>query len=72
MNDLNRRDFQRYGIGALITWSLLDTLFSRDAFAQQVKPLAAKWLAELNSLSLDLKGKKLDQMVETARWRTDW
>ena len=62
MNDLTRRDFQRHGIGALLTWSLLDTLFSRDAFSQQVKPLAAKWLAELNSWSLDLKGKKLDQL----------
>ncbi len=62
MSDLTRRDFQRQGIGALITWSLLDTLFARDAFAQSVKPLAAQWLAELNSWSQDLKGKKLGQL----------
>jgi len=62
MNHLTRRDFQLQGIGALLTWSLLDTLFARDAFAEEVKPLAAKWLAELNCWSLDLKGKKLDQL----------
>ncbi len=28
MDDLTRRDFQRQGMGALITWSLLSTCFS--------------------------------------------
>ena len=45
-----------------MTWSLLETLISGDAFAEEVKPIAAKWLAELNSMSLDLKGKKLDPL----------
>lgn len=62
MNDLTRRDFQRQGLGALLTYSLLDTLFARDAFGHDVKPLAAKWLAELNTWSEDLKGKKLEQL----------
>jgi hypothetical protein len=60
MDELTRRDFQRHGIGALLTWSLLDTLFSRDAFSNVIKPLTKEWLAELNTWSLDLKGKKLD------------
>ena len=62
MNHLTRRDFQQQAIGSLLTWSLLETLFKRDAFAQEVKPIAAKWLAELNSWSMDLKGKKLEQL----------
>lgn len=42
-----------------MTWSLLETLFSGNAFADEVRLMAAKWLAELNAMSLDLKGKKL-------------
>ncbi|MEY4568206.1 MAG: hypothetical protein RLY14_3176 [Planctomycetota bacterium] len=59
MSHLSRRDFHQQSLAAVLTWSLLDTLFSRDAFAAEVKPIAAKWLAELNTMSVDLKGKKL-------------
>ncbi len=62
MSHLTRRDFQQQAIGSLLTWSLLETLFNRDAFAQEVKPIASKWLSELNSWSMDLKGKKLEQI----------
>src|SRR5689334_15248505 len=66
MSDLSRREFQQQTLGALLTWSLLDTLFSGDAFAAEIKLIAAKWLAELNSMSLDLKGKKLEPL----QWQT--
>jgi len=59
MDELNRRDFHQRSLAAVLTWSLLDTLFSRDAFGQEVKPIASKWLAEINAMSIDLKGKKL-------------
>ena len=62
MSTISRRDFHQQTLGSLLTWSLLETLFSGDAFAEEVKPIAAKWLAELNSMSLDLKGKKLDPL----------
>lgn len=62
MSTLTRRDFQQQTLGSLLTWSLLETLFSGDAIADEVKPIAAKWLAELNSFSLDLKGKKLEPL----------
>ena len=62
MQSLTRRDFQQQALGSLLTWSLLDTLFSRNAFADEVKLIASKWLAELNAMSLDLKGKKLEQV----------
>jgi len=60
MSSISRRDFQQQSLAGLLTWSLLDTLFSRDAFATEIKPIAAQWLAKLNAMSLDLKGKKLD------------
>lgn len=62
MSSISRRDFQQQTLGSLLTWSLLDTLFSGNAFAEEVKPIAAKWLADLNAMSLDLKGKKLDPL----------
>jgi hypothetical protein len=55
-----RREFHQQAIGSLLTWSLLETLFSGDAFAEEVKTIAAKWLAELDAMSRDLKGQKLD------------
>ena len=61
MNVISRRDFHQQISGSLLTWSLLDTLFSRDAFADDVRLLASKWLANVNTISLDLKGGKLDQ-----------
>jgi hypothetical protein len=60
MSTVSRRGFQQQSIGALLTWSLLDTLFSRDAFAEEIKLIASQWLARLNEMSVDLKGKKLD------------
>ncbi len=62
MNQPTRRDFQQQALGSLLTWSLLNTLFARDAFSKEVKPIAAKWLAELDSWSRDLKGKKLEPL----------
>ncbi len=58
MDPISRREFQQQTLGSLMTWSLLQTLFSGDAFAAEVKPIAAKWLAELNTMSVDLKGEK--------------
>lgn len=63
MQAFSRREFQQQAIGGLLTWSLLDTLFARDAFAEEVKLIATKWLSELNAMSADLKGKKLEPLA---------
>lgn len=60
--DLSRRQFGQQTLGALLTYSLLETLFSRDAFGDEVKLTAAKWLKDLNDLSQDVKGKSLKQV----------
>ena len=61
-NGLHRREFHRATLGTLLTWSLLDTLFTQNAFSRDVAPLAGKWLADLNSMSSDLKEKKLQPL----------
>lgn len=59
--EMSRRQFQGT-LGSLVAWSLLNTLFTRDAVAADMKKLAARWLSELQAMSLDLKGKSLDAL----------
>jgi len=59
---LTRRQFGQQTLGALLTYSLLETLYTRDAFGDEIKRLAAKWIKDLNDLSQDVKGKTLPQV----------
>ena len=61
---MDRRDFGKQSIGSLLTYSLLETIFTSDAMGESVRPIAAKWLEEINQMSRDLKGQKFKQ--------TDW
>lgn len=58
---MDRRDFGTRTLGSLLTFSLLETILPSNALADSVKPIAAKWLANLNQMGVDLKGKKLKQ-----------
>jgi len=59
MVDLSRRQFSQQTVSALLTYSLLETLFSRDMLGAEIKPAAAQWIKNLHEMSSDLKGKKL-------------
>jgi hypothetical protein len=59
MSQISRRAFTQDVLGSLLTFSLLETLLSRDALADEVKPLAAAWLAKLNTMGRDLKDTQL-------------
>ena len=59
---LTRRQFGQDTLTALVTYSLLDLLVCRDAWGDETKALAARWLKDLNELSHDVKGKKLAQI----------
>ena len=62
MFELNRREFTQGTLGTLLTYSLLESLSATDAMGQEVRPIAAKWLAELDATSQDLRGKELTQL----------
>lgn len=62
MSTLSRRSFTKQSLGTLLTYSLLETISNRDAFADDIKPIAAKWLVDVHQLSVDLKGQKLPQL----------
>lgn len=57
-----RRQFTREALGSLLTFSLLETLWQRDLFGDEVKPLAAEWIAQVNQLGFDVKDQKLKQV----------
>lgn len=62
MSELNRREFARNTLGSLLSYSLLETMFRTDAFADEIKPVAIKWLADVNSLAADVRGQKIPQV----------
>ncbi len=67
MSELTRRAFTQGTLGSLVTFSLLESLFMGDAFAETIKPITAEWLSSLNQLGQDVKGKKLTQLQWQAK-----
>jgi len=65
MESIHRRTFHRGTLSALTFYGLLETLFERELFAENIRPIAAGWLKRVHELSLDLRGKKL----EAAQWQ---
>jgi hypothetical protein len=59
MESIDRRRFTQATLTSLLTYSLLESLCQADAFASEIQPVAASWLAEINRMSADLKGAKL-------------
>ena len=62
MGETSRRSFTQNIMGSLLTFSLLETLFECNAFADQVKPITTRWLSDVNQLGFDLKDKKVSQI----------
>lgn len=57
----SRRSFNQQALGSLLTFSLLETLCRYDLLADEIRPNAAHWLAQVNQLGRDLKGQELEQ-----------
>lgn len=58
----SRREFNTRLLGSVITFGLLETLWTRDLFADPIKPTIEKWLKELTDMTADLRGKKLTDL----------
>ena len=58
----DRRDFGKQTLGSLLTYSLLETVVCNDAVGESIRPIAAEWLADLDSMGRDVKGNKLTQI----------
>jgi hypothetical protein len=65
--DATRREFNARMLGSLMTFGLVETLWSRDLFADPVKPTIEKWAAELVEMTKDLRGRKLTDVEFQAK-----
>jgi hypothetical protein len=63
----SRRSFNNKMLGSLVTFGLIETLFSRDLFGSAIKPVIHQWMVELNTLSQDLKTRKLKDVEFQAK-----
>ncbi|MDG2383272.1 MAG: hypothetical protein P8N76_16500 [Pirellulaceae bacterium] len=62
MVPVDRRSFSKSTIGSLLAYSVLETICVSDVLGAELKPIAARWLAELNNRSNDLRGRELTQI----------
>lgn len=59
MENETRRSFNQKVLGSLMAYGLIEAVFARNLFADAVKPVVHKWLADLNELCRDVKGQKV-------------
>jgi hypothetical protein len=64
---MDRRELSKSLLLALSSYSLLRTLFARDAFAAEVRPVTDDWIRGLHEISLDLKGGAITPALWQAR-----
>lgn len=57
-----RRQFATKTLGSLAAFGLVELLWSRDLFADAVKPTLAAWLKDLADMTNDLRGRKLSDV----------
>jgi hypothetical protein len=62
-----RRSFNHKLLGSLTAYGLIETLFHRDLFADAVKPVVRKWMADLHDLCRDVKGHQIKDVDFQAR-----
>jgi len=60
--ELTRRQFTQTSLGSLIAYGLIETLWQRDLFAQDVKPTLDAWWKDLIEMTRALKGQKLTDL----------
>jgi hypothetical protein len=63
----SRRSFNAKMLGSLLAYGLIETVFTNNLFADPVKPIIRKWLADLAGLTHDLKEQKLKDVEFQAR-----
>jgi hypothetical protein len=62
-NQLDRREFGAKTLGALLTYTLLESLVGQDALGAGTPSGAVKWVKDVNDLAGDVKGQRVSQVV---------
>ena len=53
---MNRREFSKSLLLTVSSYALFKTLFTKDAFAKEIRPVTDQWIKGLHEMSMDLKG----------------
>lgn len=61
MEKLSRRDFIQNSLGSLLTFSLVSSLCNAQLLTGSVKPVAHKWIIEMEQVTKSLRDAKLRQ-----------
>ena len=72
MSGMTRRQFGQHTLDSLLTFTLLETLISGNLLADEVKPVAAKWLADVDQLGAISKEARSNKSSGTPRWKNCW
>lgn len=56
---MNRRELLKSLAGSVASYALFRTLFTRDVFADAIKPVTSFWLKSLHEMSMDLQAGKI-------------
>jgi hypothetical protein len=59
---MTRREFTQSLLGTITSYALIDTLFTRDAFATPVQPITKQWLKSVHEMSADTKSGKISPL----------
>lgn len=57
-----RREFSASMIGSLVAYGLIETLWTRHLFADEIKPTIEVWLKDLIEMTNDLKDRKMTDL----------
>ena len=60
---LDRREFGAKTLGAMLTYTLLETLTGQDAFGAKSPSATVKWVKDVNDLAGDVKEQRVSQVV---------
>lgn len=63
--ELTRRHFGEGALGGLLAYSLLETIFGAEAWADPIRPVAEAWLTGVNDLAQSVKHGQITQ----AQWQ---
>lgn len=64
---MNRREFSKSLLLTISSYSLFKTLFTKDAFATEIRPVTDRWIKGLHEMSMDLKGGTITPGLWQAR-----
>lgn len=65
MEKISRRDFTRNMLGTIFSVTLVNSLCEAQSLKGSVKPIAHKWVFEMNQIGLDLRAGK----IKPAEWQ---